>query len=503
MSKCDISIEFDRKDRTYSGGETVTGKVRFRVNETVKSNGITLMHQWRTHGRGNTTSGPKEKVELASIVTYTPGEEFELPFSVVAPTHPVTYRGNLINIDHYIHVEMAVPWAFNPKQEEDYVLRPGPPPEGFEGSRDSIITLAQKPASSSIIGKIILAIIGIVILIPIIMFAAFLLPIIMVIVGIFWFRRMALAKRLGEVKLTIPDVIVAPGEQWTARVQFTPRKQFRINSISLTLLGRESATSGSGTNSTTHKHTILEQKLVLRANDMLPANELVDEEFSLVFPGTAAYTTELPDNKIQWTAVVRIDIPSFPDWSKTQPLQVVPAAFLVNVSEAVKISSGQDSSSVGSSRMARPPASVSPPPISSSQQFDSSTDADTPETWEEDVSPGLAQLVTSINAAPRHGNERGDIVSHAAGQAFDAIIVIDRVTSLMGSTACDPRYEYGKSVTGTIEGTNQAVQVITPESQNDEIDDLRRGDIWQTQISITDWDSLYNRINARMIDENA
>ena len=503
MSKCDISIEFDRKNRTYSGGEAVTGKVRFRVNETVKSNGITLTHQWRTHGRGNTTGGPKENVQLASTVTYTPGEEFELPFSVVAPTHPVTYRGTLINIDHYVLIQMDVPWAFNPKREEDYILRAGTPPEGFEGSRDTISPLKKDSGTSSIVGKIILGIFACVFLIPIIMFAAFLMPIILAIGGFIWFRRMALAKRLGEVTLSIPRVVVAPGEQWTARIQFHPRKQFRINSIALTLEGKESATSGSGTKSTTHKHSILEQKLVVRANDMLAANEPVDEEFKFVFPDTGAYSAELSDNKIQWTVLVRIDIPSFPDWSKLQPLQVVPAAFLQNVSEAIKISSGQDPSLIGPSSMVRPPASVSPPPISSSQRFDASTDADAPEVWEEDVSPGLAQLITAINAAPRHGSERGDIISNAAGQTFDANILIDRVTSLMGSMASDPRYEYGKSVTGTIEGTNQAVQVITPESQNDDIDDLRRGDNWQTQISITDWDSLYNRINARMIDENA
>ena len=73
----------------------------------------------------------------------------------------------------------------------------------------------------------------------------------------------------------------------------------------------------------------------------------------------------------------------------------------------------------------------------------------------------------------------------------------------MGAPISDPRYEYGKSVTGTIHGTAQAVQVITLESQNNEIDDLRRGDIWQTRITLIGWDSLYNRINARQIDENA
>ena len=113
------------------------------------------------------------------------------------------------------------------------------------------------------------------------------------------------------------------------------------------------------------------------------------------------------------------------------------------------------------------------------------------------------QVVETIKASPRHGNDRAEIVSSAAGQIFEAGILIDRVTSLMGATVSDPRYEYGKSVTGTIDGTDQAIQVITLESQNNEIDDLRRGDIWQTQIMLIDWDSLYNRINARQIDGNA
>ena len=82
-------------------------------------------------------------------------------------------------------------------------------------------------------------------------------------------------------------------------------------------------------------------------------------------------------------------------------------------------------------------------------------------------------------------------------------ILIDRVTSMMGAAISDPRYAYGKSVTGTIQGTGQAIQVITPESRNDKIDDLRRGDLWQTQIVLVDWDSLYNRINARQLDVNA
>lgn len=502
MSKCDLNIVFDRSDRTYIGGETVTGKIRVRMNESVKSNGITLTHQWRTHGRGNTTAGPKETIELAGECTYSPSEEIELPFSVVAANHPVTYRGNLINIDHYISVAVNVPWAFNPKKEEEYLVRPGKPPAGFAGTRDAIITLKQDAGSSAMIGKIILGIIVTAAIIPIIMFAFFLLPIILLVAGFFWFRHLALSKRLGDVQFSIPHVVVAPGEPWTAKLQFQPRKQFRINSISLTLLGKETAVSGSGTKATTHNHTIMEQKLVARANDMLAAHEPVIEEFRIEFPATGAFSFELPSNKIQWIATVRIDIPSFPDWSKSQPIQVVPESFLSNVRDATPENAASPTTAPAFAPSGYSPAPIVPP-LSGAQQFGSDSGEEASEAWNQELSADLAELLAAINAAPRHGSERGDIVANAAGQEFDATIKIDRVTSLMGSMNSDPRYEYGKSVTGTIEGTDQAVQIITPESQNDTIDDLRRGDLWQTQISIIDFDSLYNRINARQIDENA
>ena len=37
MSKCDISIKFDRPDRTYRGGETVSGEVHVQVNKDITS----------------------------------------------------------------------------------------------------------------------------------------------------------------------------------------------------------------------------------------------------------------------------------------------------------------------------------------------------------------------------------------------------------------------------------------------------------------------------------
>ena len=87
-------------------------------------------------------------------------------------------------------------------------------------------------------------------MIPLAMFADLsLVPIGLIIVAIVWMVGRAVASRLGEVQLEIPLVIVAPGENWPVRIQFRPRKQFRINGVYVTLSGKESAKSGSGTQS--------------------------------------------------------------------------------------------------------------------------------------------------------------------------------------------------------------------------------------------------------------
>ena len=506
MSKCDLSLRFDREDRTYAGGETVTGRAVIRVNEDVTCKGIRLTHQWKTHGRGNTDAGPKETIELAPAGPLVSGETLDFPFSLTSPTHPLTYRGNLINVDHYVMVEVDVPWAFNPKLQEEYILRAGKPPGEFAGTRSAVISLAAKPQKLGPIGTVIVFAVLAVILIMLSAVAMFLLPIILIVVGYFWVRSRALASRLGEVQLTMPHVVVAPGEDWPVRIQFHPRKQFRINGIFLKLLGKESAKSGSGTKSTTHTHPILEHKVEIRPAGMIEADVPVDEKLSIVFPETSAYTLEASDNKIEWTAEVRIDIPRFPDWSKSQTLQVVPVEFVQNLSATTTTTPD-----AAAGDFTETPAAIpTPPPIPVMNRHESQRDttirdeADDRSTApaERAVPQDLLELAAQLAAVSRHGHERGDIMASVLSQTFDATIIVDRVNSTLGVTVSQPGYEYGKTIVGTLEGTDQSIQVLTPKSLNDEIDDLRRGDIWPLQLCIEGWDSLFSRINARQVDES-
>ncbi len=51
MSKCDLSVVFDRTDRTYVGGEEVSGTVHVEVNQDVECNRILVEQFWQKRSR--------------------------------------------------------------------------------------------------------------------------------------------------------------------------------------------------------------------------------------------------------------------------------------------------------------------------------------------------------------------------------------------------------------------------------------------------------------------
>ncbi len=510
MSKCEISITFDRGNRVYIGGETVRGNVTVVVHEDTKCKGVSLTHCWRTHGRGNSDQGPSEVIALTEPQLLMAGEQLEFPFSVVAPKHPVTYRGHLTNVDHYIRVDVDVPWARDPWAEEEYVLLPGEPPAQFTGARDQLISLTDPPASMGWISKTVISVIAIVFVGLLAFFAMILLPFIAAIGVYLWVRTTALSSRLGTVEASMPHRLVAPQEQWPVSLRFTARKSFSINSITVELKGIESATSGSGSNRQTHTHTLISEKQILREGGLLTAGEVVDISTTLLFPSTRAYSFERPDNNIKWTAEIRIDIPRFPDWTKLEALQVVPIEFL---GEQARLS--DESVGAGKTTSHDIPVARSNSSDKDSVEFDSVQFDDEPfETAKASNGTGetkadqhhsmpipasMVDLIRQLDSVNRNNNLRQEIINRVSGMPLDVSVIVDRVVTSIGAAMLAEEYSNGKTVTGEVEGTQQKIQVLTPENLNAELDSFRRGDVWATTVMITGWDTLYNRIQASAI----
>lgn len=497
--KCDVRILFDRSNRTWRGGEAVSGRVIVSVNQETKSNGIRLTHTWKTHGRGNSDSGPKETELLQEAGILLPGQNLEFAFSFLAPQFPVTYHGHLISIDHYVTADVDVSWARNPSAEEDFIVLPGEVPAQFTGARDKVVSL--KPEANQSIGmiaKIIIFMLLGALLVAVAMLATLLLPVVLIVVVWLWLKSQALKMRLGKVELAMPVKIVAPGESWPLTLKFTARRSFMINSISLKISGIESAASGSGTDKTTHTHQLLLESHLIREPGMVEAGETVEESFQIPFPDSAAFSFETSDNSIKWTAEVRIDIPRFPDWTSTETLQLVPIEFVSGYSPA--ITSGNRGETQGllvseedendqNHASNNPTTSRNP---GSELPDDMPTSLRRPKTV-----TSMMDLVAQINAVSRHSTQRSEIVRAAAGSPLVVSISIERMVSTIGSMVGDEAYDSGKTVSGTIDGTRQAIQVLAKPSSTPDLERLRPGDSWQTTISLTEWDTLYNRINAK------
>lgn len=487
MSKCDIRITFDNPDRTYRGGDTVSGEVHIEVNKDIRCNGIILTHYWKTHGRGNTDLGHKHEIRLAEMQPLQAGEELHFPFEFKSELWPLTYHGNYIYLDHYVHVAVDVPWAIDPKLEEDYILLPGARPPEFTGERGEIVKVEGKsPTEMGTVGKVVLF--GFLAIIIVMLSVAFFMIVPFLLLGgaAYWIWKKVIASRVGEVTYTIPHVVVGPGEQLPLRLSFTPKKSFPVNGIIVKVEGKEAATSGSGTNKTTHHNTIFEEVHTLRPEGMLTGGEPVNEDVLIELPDTNAWSLDQGSNDVRWTIEARIDIPRFPDWSESKELQMVPLQFL----DGAKVSALPDSTPAAA------PSAISAPPVPQYESVREPVPAEAPSVpYEggEDIGP-LLSLVDQIIQAGRFSNQRTEIAEAAAGHTYDVVIELERVSTTFGFSGDDERFENGRTLLGKLSGTDHEVQLFTVEDSNASVDDLDRGDSWHTLCTVKNWDTLYDRL---------
>lgn len=112
MSVCVIYIKFDREDRTYLAGETVSGEVVVKSRRDISCNKLMLYVGWRPKIKGKST-----KIELSYLtqtiinqeITWKKGANYSYPFKFTAPSHlPTTFHGRNRSIDWYVRASAMV-----------------------------------------------------------------------------------------------------------------------------------------------------------------------------------------------------------------------------------------------------------------------------------------------------------------------------------------------------------------------------------------------------------
>lgn len=340
MSSCELEIALD-EDRPYEIGETVRGQIRVRVDKDCVCRGLTVSLNWRTHGRGNQTAGDSVTVK-AFQGTWRAGASHSYPFEIEIPPGPVTYRGHLLNVDHYLSARADIPWGFDPKAEREVLVYLGPKGLGYRTGDDP--RLATTPAALSYLYGTCAVVFLLATLyvagmpalsmletpgeewggIEILAVAAFVTLMLFWVLLVPTLRRRFAESRLGEVTTAVSPQPVAPGAPLTVGLYFSPRASAPIQAIVVTVKGEESVVSGSGTNATTHTQTLFEEQVTLHPGGQVEAGRTQKLQGEVNLPADLPYSFHAASNAIQYTATFHIDIARWPDWTRTVPISLLP-----------------------------------------------------------------------------------------------------------------------------------------------------------------------------------
>ena len=326
MAKCDLSIELDQAKTLHLGGGKIAGVLRVNADKDVNCKGLEIKTVWRTHGRGNVAMGEAD-AQTVFAGQWRAGQQEEYPFELQIAEWPPSYHGGFLNIDHYVEARAKIPWGFDPKASEPFLMQPTCGLDGAKVAASGANQVAGK------IGCIIGAVFACVFLCFGVLAVAsgnlFFLPFLMVPVligGGIWFFRVFLPKRaLGEVKCELVGEKFSPGEQIVGELYVRPKKNVSINGISMLFSAQEVCVSGSGSNRTTHRNPFFEKNELLQEATVLQAG--VEHRFpiNVALPADAPYSIDLSDNNVTWTTSLRVDIPRWPDWTKELKILVVPS----------------------------------------------------------------------------------------------------------------------------------------------------------------------------------
>ncbi len=458
MAKCDLSIELDgNPNEVRPGGGMISGVVRVEADKDVKCNGLEVESGWSTHGRGNVASGTFA-TEVLFTGQWVAGETAEYRFELPIGQWPPSYHGHYLNVDHAINVRAKIPWGFDPKASASFLMRPSCGPEGAE--------LSEKPPTSALGGCIGSGIVGIMLFVAAVMLIVnpfFLVFALLIVVGgsVYGFVKWFLPKfLLGTVECELSTTTVVPGEHVGGELFIRPRRNVAINAVTLTFTAEEESISGSGSNRTTHRKEFFSETNVLQDAGTLSAGQEHRFPIAVEIPTDAPYSLELSDNKLQWKALLRVDIPRWPDWTKDITIRVVPSGEpLVHPSVAVSSATGVSS-------------------LSTSEGIT------------------FAEMARHLWASQRNDDQVDILVEAVTGLTFNLDAYVER--RLLYSGDEDPHvYDGGYAVWATYPDPELPMVLYVPRELGDEFEQVGRS-LWQGRGTVVGWGHQHRRLQVKI-----
>lgn len=328
MPKCDIKIELNEDKKEYQQGDTVNGKLHVSVDKKVKCNDLIVGLKWYTHGMGErdemvTTNKSIFKGEL------DPGE-YSYDFSLVIDNSTPTYHGHYINIDWLVFAKVDIPWALDPKSEQDIFVKR---PKEKAKTSDVIMDLSHETCFIITAISILITLFGIALCYFGIISEfeeIFLLFIGIAVTGLgiaslyFLSIQNKLAeKKIGKVEASLSKSLFHPGDTAKLNIKFTPQKTVKIKSIKAKITGEESASSQEGSDTIDHDYKISKEIYKIEGAKTLNAGYPVNYNVDIKIPNDAPPTFQSDNNEIEWSISIDIKIENCPDWCNEDEIRVL------------------------------------------------------------------------------------------------------------------------------------------------------------------------------------
>lgn len=347
-----LSLEFEHHPPVFRPGEAVRGAVVARAGAAVECALIVLEVRWRAHGRGVPSVSKPEVIELGHDEALAAGEERRYPFAFDAPSGPLTYRGELVNVGWYVSARATARSGGDAEVEAEMVLEPWregellpargdyrAPPARYEGGYFLGPALAAgqpvrrevtvPPAVAGMIVLfvmcgLVLASVPAVVAVPLVLGGALCAALIHAASG------RAGAAGLGKPVARLSPEIASPGERVAVEVRFTPRWTTHLIELSAALDGQEVAIyieedSESGTEREASVLLHRSQHVLVPGGRMLVAGEPVTLQGEITIPADAAPSFAARTNEVRWTVTLSLEVQGVPSWRQELRLGVQPA----------------------------------------------------------------------------------------------------------------------------------------------------------------------------------
>lgn len=335
MSKCEISIVLDDEKYRYEPNEIIRGEVRVEVNDDCKCKALTLFLSWNTHGRGNVD---KEKFPAVTLFSgqWHGAQSYSYPFEIHAPSTPLTYRGNYLNVDWHLNCRADIPWAIDPKGVEEIVVAPSDSEQlSTTDTRDGPAIGAGHVSKAPLLvgvfafywcGMVLWMDIGVVTVLMFLFglgfaFAA-LYP---------FFRRLISGAILGDVSAEI-DETGGEKSRLCCKLRLSRKQRQKLTSARGSLKVYEKVVYGSGTDKQTYTHDLWDSPGTFQL-DASPksadpygrgvAEGEADHDVLVAYfsqPDAALPSFSSGSNDLVWEVKLHLDLPNAPDWLHTIPL---------------------------------------------------------------------------------------------------------------------------------------------------------------------------------------